>query len=103
MWHGLTHAADTRLGTEHPDTLAARHNHASWTGEAGDAVAARDLFAALVEWVERGHAPTNLQLVEQDAKPPFAVRRSRPLCEWPQVPRFRGGDMNAAGSFACTQ
>ncbi|MDB5958677.1 tannase/feruloyl esterase family alpha/beta hydrolase [Ramlibacter sp.] len=62
-----------------------------------------DLFAALVDWVERGHAPANLQLVEQDAKPPFAVRRSRPLCEWPQVPRYLGGELNAAGSFACAQ
>ncbi len=62
-----------------------------------------DLFAALVAWVEQGRAPANLQLVDQEAKPPFAVKRSRPLCEWPQVPRYRGGDMNVAGSFACAQ
>jgi feruloyl esterase len=62
-----------------------------------------DLFAALVAWVEDGRPPARLQLVEQDAKPPFAVRRSRPLCEWPQVPRYRGGDVNTAGSFACRQ
>jgi feruloyl esterase len=60
-----------------------------------------DLFAALVAWVEQGRAPAGLVLVEQEAKPPFAVQRSRPLCEWPQVPRYRGGDINAAGSFAC--
>jgi len=23
------------------------------------------------------------------------------LCEWPLVPRYRSGDMNAAASFAC--
>ena len=62
-----------------------------------------DLFAALVDWVEQGRPPARLQLVEQDAKPPFGVRRSRPLCEWPQVPRYRGGDVNLAGSFACMQ
>jgi hypothetical protein len=62
-----------------------------------------DLFPALVAWVEQGRAPTGLVLVEQDAKPPFAVKRSRPLCEWPQFPRYRGGDLNAAGSFACAQ
>jgi feruloyl esterase len=61
-----------------------------------------DLFPALVAWVEQGRAPAGLRLFEQDARPPFAVRRSRPLCEWPQVPRYRGGDANAAGSFACT-
>jgi feruloyl esterase len=62
-----------------------------------------DLFPALVAWVEQGRAPAGLVLVEQEARPPFAVKRSRPLCEWPQVPRYRGGDMNAAGSFACAQ
>ncbi|HET8746836.1 MAG TPA: tannase/feruloyl esterase family alpha/beta hydrolase [Ramlibacter sp.] len=67
------------------------------------APAQADLFPALVAWVEQGRAPAGLVLVEQDAKPPFTVRRARPLCEWPQVPRYRGGDMNAAGSFACAQ
>ena len=60
-----------------------------------------DFLGALVAWVEQHQAPAGLTLVEQDARPPFAVQRSRPLCEWPQVPRYRGGDINAAGSFAC--
>ncbi|MDB5859979.1 MAG: Tannase and feruloyl esterase [Ramlibacter sp.] len=60
-----------------------------------------DFLQALVAWVEQGQAPAGLTLVEQDAKPPFQVSRSRPLCEWPLVPRYRGGDANAAGSFAC--
>lgn len=62
-----------------------------------------DFLPALVAWVEQGRAPAGLVLLEQDGKPPFATRRSRPLCEWPQVPRYRGGDVNAAGSFACAQ
>ncbi|MEJ8840132.1 tannase/feruloyl esterase family alpha/beta hydrolase [Ramlibacter sp. AN1133] len=69
------------------------------TGAPGNA----ELFAALVAWVEQGRAPSGLVLVEQEPRPPFAVRRSRPLCEWPQFPRYRGGDLNAAGSFACAQ
>ena len=40
-------------GAEHPDTLTARHNLASWTGQAGDAAAAREQFAALVPVRER--------------------------------------------------
>lgn len=60
-----------------------------------------DFLGALVAWVENHEAPKGLTLVEQDARPPFAVKRSRPLCEWPQVPRYRGGDLNAAASFAC--
>ena len=41
------------LGAEHPDTLTTRGNLARWTGAAGDAAAARDLFAALVPVRER--------------------------------------------------
>lgn len=60
-----------------------------------------DLFGALVAWVEQGRAPEGLELVEQSAKPPFAVSRARPLCRWPEWPRYRGGDPAAAASFAC--
>jgi hypothetical protein len=42
-----------------------------------------------------------LQIAEQDAKPPFAVQRSRPLCTWPLVPRFQAGNATLAASFAC--
>ncbi len=62
-----------------------------------------DLFPALVDWVERGRAPSRLQLVEQPVQAPFTVTRSRPLCEWPLWPRYRSGDPNDAGSFACSQ
>src|SRR6185369_3596373 len=60
-----------------------------------------DFFPALVAWVEQGRAPSGLTLLEQDAKPPFAVKRARPACEWPKLPRFKGGDPNAAASFEC--
>jgi feruloyl esterase len=63
-----------------------------------------DPLAALADWVERGQAPAFLTIEEQDAKPPFAVKRARPLCEWPQWPRYKGqGDPNAAASFACVR
>ena len=35
------------LGAEHPDTLTTRSNLAYWTGEVGDAAAARDQYAEL--------------------------------------------------------
>ncbi|MFJ6940549.1 protein kinase [Streptomyces sp. NPDC101132] len=35
------------LGPHHPGTLAARSRHAAWVGKAGDAAAARDLYATL--------------------------------------------------------
>ncbi|HEU5296826.1 MAG TPA: tannase/feruloyl esterase family alpha/beta hydrolase [Burkholderiaceae bacterium] len=55
----------------------------------------------MVDWVERGKPPQGLTLVEQDAKPPFAVTRARPLCQWPLVPRYKGGAAASASSFTC--
>lgn len=62
-----------------------------------------DFLDALVGWVERGTTPAGLTLVEQDAKPPFAVKRARPLCEWPAYPRYQGGDPRLAASFQCAR
>jgi Tetratricopeptide repeat len=47
------HQEDDAYGAEHPDTLAARHNLADWTGAAGDAAGARDQLAALLPVRER--------------------------------------------------
>jgi Tetratricopeptide repeat len=47
------HAASYPQRPEHPGNLSARHNLAHWTGEAGDAVGARDQFAALLADRER--------------------------------------------------
>ena len=46
-------AREEARGAEHPGTLTARANLASWTGEAGDAAGARDQYAALVPVSER--------------------------------------------------
>jgi feruloyl esterase len=62
-----------------------------------------DFLGTLVAWVERGQSPGVLQLLEQDAKPPFATKRARPLCQWPAWPRYKGGDANAASSFECVR
>jgi Tannase and feruloyl esterase len=62
-----------------------------------------DMLSALTQWVEKGQAPSGLQLVSQNLKPPFAVTNARPLCEWPMWPRYKGGDENQAGSFECVK
>ena len=49
--------ADDAYGPEHRDTLVARANLAYWTGEAGDAAAARDQFAVLLPIQERVLGP----------------------------------------------
>ena len=45
------------LGPEHRHTLTARTHLARWTGEAGDAAAARDLLATLLPVSERVLGP----------------------------------------------
>jgi feruloyl esterase len=58
-----------------------------------------DWLTALDAWVEKGQAPANLVTV--DTAMPTAGR-SRPLCEYPAWPKYKGpGDVNAAASFAC--
>lgn len=60
-----------------------------------------DVFTALADWTERGAAPKDLTLIEHASTIPFAPLRTRPLCEWPLITRYKGGDMNLASSFEC--
>lgn len=62
-----------------------------------------DMLAVLRDWVEENKAPSSLAVVEQAATPPFRPLRGRPLCEWPQWPRYKGsGNPDAAANFDCT-
>ncbi len=58
-----------------------------------------DSLTALENWVERSTAPVNQVTTDTVGVP----GRTRPLCNYPQRPQYRGsGDVNAAASFACT-
>lgn len=60
--------------------------------------AAWDSLSALDAWVEKGEAPA-AQVVADSVGVPG---RTRPLCEYPAWPRYRGtGDVNSASSFVC--
>lgn len=57
-----------------------------------------DSLTALENWVERGTAPA-AQIVADSVGVPG---RTRPLCEYPRWPKYRGsGDVNSAASFDC--
>jgi len=60
-----------------------------------------DMLSVLADWVERGRAPGDLEVVAQERVPPFSVTSSRPLCRWPAYPHYRGGTQNRAASFEC--
>jgi Tannase and feruloyl esterase len=65
--------------------------------------AVHDIQTALERWVERGEPPENMVATKytDDAAATRTVRLTRPLCAWPSVPQYRGGDPNDAASFAC--
>jgi feruloyl esterase len=59
-----------------------------------------DSLAALDTWVEHGVPPQG-QVVTDATRGPTRGR-TRPLCDYPTFPRYRGeGDINSAASFAC--
>jgi feruloyl esterase len=60
-----------------------------------------DMISVLADWVEKGHAPGDLEQVALYPKPPFAVLSSRPMCRYPTWPRYLGPDRDSAASFRC--
>jgi feruloyl esterase len=55
-----------------------------------------DRLGAIEGWVERGVEPTSIVATKKDSP------LTRPLCAYPQLPRYKGtGDPNAATSFEC--
>jgi tannase/feruloyl esterase len=61
-----------------------------------------DMLSVLVDWVEKGHAPGDLEVAEQKVEPPaFATVRALPLCQWPAWPHYKAGPPHLASSFTC--
>jgi len=59
-------------------------------------------FTALVDWVEKGQAPADLEVSEQKVEAPsFATLRALPLCRWPAWPHYKSGPVTEASSFTC--
>jgi feruloyl esterase len=71
-----------------------------------------DMLTALVAWVEQGQAPDsviarargagNAGGVNTDLPATWSAARSRPLCPYPKVAKYRGsGDIESADNFRC--
>jgi pimeloyl-ACP methyl ester carboxylesterase len=71
-----------------------------------------DMLTPLVNWVEKGQAPDSVLASARgpgnaggangDVPASWSAARSRPLCPYPQVARYRGtGDVESAASFSC--
>ncbi|RQR33318.1 tannase/feruloyl esterase family alpha/beta hydrolase [Burkholderia sp. Bp9142] len=60
------------------------------------AAAGRDeMFQMLRNWVEKGIAPTQIPVTSADGS------SSRPLCLYPQIVTYLGGDKSFSSSYAC--
>jgi feruloyl esterase len=61
-----------------------------------------DMLSVLVNWVEKGQAPGDLEVLEQKIEAPaFAAVRALPLCQWPAWPHYKSGPVHASSSFTC--
>jgi Tannase and feruloyl esterase len=62
-----------------------------------------DMLSVLVDWVEKGQAPGDLEVLEQKIEvPAFTTVRALPLCRWPGWPHYGSGPAHTSSSFACT-
>lgn len=71
-------------------------NHANFGTPAF--AASWDSLSALDHWVRSGQSPSHPIVADANHG-----NRTRPLCEFPAWPRYRGGDPNSAASFVCTR
>jgi len=64
----------------------------------GDGADQFDAVAAMERWREEGSAPKSMLAIKvQDNK----VERTRLLCPFPQIAKYRGGGSTGAGNFVC--
>lgn len=61
-----------------------------------------DALTPLVTWVEAGVAPETIVATKFVNDAPPTVQMTRPLCVYPEIPRYNGsGNTNVAASFTC--
>lgn len=69
-----------------------------------------DMLTALVAWVEQGQAPQSVTasargpgsaVVNPEVPTTWSASRTRPLCPYPRVAVYTGGDPESAASFSC--
>jgi hypothetical protein len=80
--------------------LAPGMNHCA--GGPGPNAFVAEAIGALEAWVEKGNAPE--AIVASHVNDAGAIDRTRPLCAWPQVARYKGaGSIDEAANFVCAK
>ena len=64
-----------------------------------------DFLGLLDDWVEKGTAPADTQvLMDMETAPPFTVKSTFPLCRYPTYAKYLGsGDPREAKSYVCAR
>lgn len=107
-WYG---SVDSRYGGHAADFVRFYRVPGMGHSRGGPATDQMDAITALVNWVEKGQAPDQIVATARGAGNPGGVNaelpadwsatRSRPLCAYPAIARYKGGDVEKAASFAC--
>jgi Tannase and feruloyl esterase len=87
---GMTHGFGN--GTTNPN---ANPPLPSSAGQDGVADGTSQLYDVLTAWVEKGVAPSRIDIATPDKT------KSRPICAYPKKATFVGGDVNVASSYVC--
>ncbi|MDR8071889.1 tannase/feruloyl esterase family alpha/beta hydrolase [Burkholderia cenocepacia] len=61
-----------------------------------------DMLLQMIDWVENNKAPNQITAARL-APDGQTVVAERPLCPYPQMPNYQGGDPTKAASFACVE
>jgi len=64
----------------------------------GEATDRFEMLDAIMDWVERGKAPDRIVATSSTLE-----GISRPLCPYPSIARYKGGDPKEAASFECSK
>jgi feruloyl esterase len=89
---------ENKMGEEETDRFLRFYLVPGFGHERGAFKAGFDALGALDRWIDTGEAPNHLVAVDNNRR---SGGRTRPLCEYPAWPRYKGGDVNAASSFVC--
>jgi feruloyl esterase len=108
---GKHHARDHRGDDRPRDVVRLFHVPGMGHCAGGPSTDQFDLLTALVEWVEKRRSPDrvvasargpgNTGGVNPEVPAGWAPDRSRPLCAYPRIARYQGGDVERAASFVC--
>lgn len=104
-------ALNTRLGGKAGDAVRFFRVPGMGHSRGGPATDQFDGLSALVDWVEKGNAPDRIVAsargagnaggVNADVPSTWSPARTRPLCPYPTVARYKSGDPEVAASFGC--